>query len=317
MKAIDIKQECQGRWSGILTNLGINAELFNGKHQPCLFCGGTDRARWDRAKEFYYCSQCGSKQPIDMAIEHTGLSFKETTNLIRPNVMNTPLKIVKPVDTQQNEARIKKIHAGLKRITPDSIVALYLAKRGIKVLPDDNCYQHDGVDYYHDGVLLGAFPAMVSIFRTPDREVSTFHITYLSADGTKADVPTPRKILPIIKSLAGASIRLFKVDVDLAITEGIETALAVTQEYGTPCWAAGSAQAMNNIVIPESVKTVWIYADSDESFTGQKAAYDLANRLKVKEGKTVRVVTLIDQRPVEDYGVKYDFNDYAILKANA
>lgn len=313
----DIKQECIGRWAPILTNLGINAQLFNGKHQPCIFCGGTDRARWDRAKEFYYCSQCGSKQPIDMAIEHTGLSFKETASLIRPNIMNTPLKIVKPVDTQQNEVRIKKIHAGLKRITPDSVVALYLAKRGIKVLPNDNCYQHDGVDYYHEGVLLGAYPAMVSIFRTPDGEVATLHVTYLSADGTKADVPTPRKILPIIKSLAGASIRLFKVDIDLAITEGIETALAVNQEYGAPCWAAGSAQAMNNIIIPESVKTVWIYADSDESFTGQKAAYDLANRLKVKEGKTVRVVTLIDQRPIEDCGVKYDFNDYSILIANA
>lgn len=317
MKAIDIKQECAGRWSGVLTNLGIDERIFNGKHQPCIFCGGKDRARWDRAKEFYYCSQCGSKQPIDMAIEHTGLSFKETTNLIRPNVMNTPLKIVKPVDTQQNEARIKKIHAGLKRITPDSIVALYLAKRGIKVLPDDNCYQHDGVDYYHDGVLLGAYPSMVSIFRTHDGEVATLHVTYLSADGTKADVPTPRKILPIIKSLAGASIRLFKVDVVLAIAEGIETALAVTQESGVPCWAAGSAQAMNNIVCPNSVKTVWIYADSDESFTGQKAAYDLANRLKVKEGRTVRVVTLIDQQLVEDYGVKYDFNDYSILIANA
>jgi putative DNA primase/helicase len=313
---VDIKQECQGRWAPILTNLGINAELFSGKHQPCLFCGGKDRARWDRQKEFYYCSQCGSKQPIDMAIEHTGLSFKETTNLIRPNVMNSPLKIVKPVDTQQNEARIKKIHAGLKRITPDSVVALYLAKRGIKVLPDADCYQHDAVEYWQDGE-KSLHPAMVSVFRTPTGEVATYHITYLSADGTKADVQTPRKVLPVIHSLAGASIRLFKAEDVLAITEGVETALCVTEDSGVPCWAAGSAQAMNNIVIPESVKTVWIYADSDESFTGQKAAYDLANRLKVKEGKTVRVVTLIDQRPVEDYGVKYDFNDYAILKANS
>ena len=54
-----------------------------------------------------------------------------------------------------------------------------------------------------------------------------------------------------------------------------------------------------------------------QSFTGQKAAYDLANRLKVKEGRTVRVVTLVDQRPVEDYGVKYDYNDYSILIANS
>jgi putative DNA primase/helicase len=312
----DIKQECIGRWSGILTNLGINAELFSGKHQPCVFCGGKDRARWDRAKEFYYCSQCGSRQPIDMAIEFTGLSFKDTTNLIRPNVMNTPLKIVKPVDTHQNEARIKKIHAGLKRITPDSVVALYLAKRGITVFPEQDCYQIDQLDYW-DGGEKSIHPAMVSVFRTPAGEVSTYHVTYLSNDGTKANVPIPRKILPVIKPLVGAAIRLFKADDTLAIAEGVETALCVTEDSGVPCWAAGSAQAMNNVVIPESVKVVWIYADSDESFTGQKAAYDLANRLKVKEGKTVRVVTLINQDSVEDYGVKYDYNDLAILKANA
>jgi putative DNA primase/helicase len=264
---VDIKQECIGRWAPILTNLGINAQLFNGKHQPCIFCGGKDRARWDRAKEFYYCSQCGQKQPIDMAIEHTGLSFKETTNLIRPNVMNSPLKIVKPVDTQQNEARIKKIHAGLKRITPESATFLYLAKRGISVLPDKDCYHSEGVEYWQDGIAT-AYPAMVSVFRTPEGEVSTFHITYLTNEGEKAPVPTPKKILPIMRPMAGGCIRLFEAEEVLAITEGIETALSARQDQNIHCWAAGSAQAMVNIVIPETVKTVWIYADSDESFTG-------------------------------------------------
>ena len=314
MKAIDIKQECQGRWSGVLTNLGIDERIFNGKHQPCIFCGGHDRARWDRAREFYICGQCGSKQPIDMAIEHTGLSFKETTNLIRPNVMNTPLKIVKPADTAQAEQRLRKIHAGLKQITPNSAAFLYLAKRGITLLPEQDCYAHEAVEYWEEGV-KSFHPAMISVFRTPEGEVSTYHITYLSADGTKADVTTPRKILPVIKPLVGAAVRLFKAADILGITEGVETALSVNQDQAIPCWAAGSAQAMNNIIIPESVKTVWIYADSDESFTGQKAAYDLANRLKVKEGKTVRVVTLIDHKSVEDYGVKYDFNDLIIANA--
>ena len=312
----DIKTECVGRWAPILTNLGINAQIFNGKHQPCVFCQGTDRARWDKAKEFYFCSQCGSKQPIDMAIEFTGMSFKEAAQLIRPNIMNAALKIVKPVDTQQAEDRIKRIHAGLKRITPDSIVALYLAKRGITVLPEQDCYQHDGVEYWEDGI-KSLHPAMVSVFRTAAGEVSTYHLTYLSANGTKAEVTTPRKILPAIRPLVGAAVRLFKVDDMLAIAEGIETALSVMQTIGIECWATGSANNMKAVAIPESVKTVWVYADSDESFTGQAAAYELANRLKVREGKTVRVVTLVDQKTVEDYGVAYDLNDYTILKANS
>ena len=315
MKA-DLKTECVGRWSSILTNLGINAQIFNGKHQPCIFCQGTDRARWDKAKEFYFCSQCGSKQPIDMAIEFTGMSFKDTAQLIRPNIMNAALKVVKPADTQQAEDRIKRIHAGLKRITPESIVALYLAKRGITVLPEQDCYQHDGVEYWQDGV-KSLHPAMVSVFRTPMGDVSTYHLTYLSTDGTKAEVTTPRKILPVIKPLVGAAIRLFSVDDILAIAEGVETALSVTADTGLQCWATGSANNMKAVVIPESVKTVWIYLDSDDSFTGQAAAYELANRLKVREGKTVRVVNIIDQKLIEDYGASYDFNDYLILKTNS
>ena len=313
---VDIKTECVGRWAPILTNLGIKAQIFNGKHQPCLFCQGTDRARWDKAKEFYFCSQCGSRQPIDMAIEFTGLSFKDTAQLIRPNIMNAQLKVVKPVDTQQAEDRIKRIHAGLKRITPDSIVALYLAKRGITALPEQDCYQHDGVEYWEEGV-KSLHPAMVSVFRTAAGDVSTYHITYLSADGNKAAVTTPRKILPVIRPLVGAAIRLFKVDDIMAIAEGIETALSVTADTGLQCWATGSANNMKAVVIPESVKTVWIYTDSDDSFTGQAAAYELANRLMVREGKTVRVVNIIDQKLIEDYGVSYDFNDYLILKKNA
>jgi hypothetical protein len=35
----------------------------------------------------------------------------------------------------------------------------------------------------------------------------------------------------------------------------------------------------------------------------------------VKEGKTVRVVTLVNQETVEDYGLKCDYNDYVIMKA--
>ena len=315
MKA-DIKTECVGRWAPILTNIGINAQLFNGKHQPCPFCQGKDRARWDREKEFFICGQCGSRQPIDMAIEFTGMPFKETIQLIRPNIMNAQLKVVKPVDTQQAEDRIKRIHAGLKRITPDSIVALYLAKRGITVLPEQDCYQHDAVEYWEDGV-KSLHPAMVSVFRTAAGDVSTYHLTYLSADGNKAEVTTPRKILPVIKPLVGAAVRLFKVDDMLAIAEGIETALSVTADTGLQCWATGSANNMRAVVIPESVQTVWIYTDSDDSFTGQAAAYDLANRLKVREGKTVRVVNIIDQKLVEDYGTSYDFNDYLILKTNS
>jgi putative DNA primase/helicase len=62
----------------------------------------------------------------------------------------------------------------------------------------------------------------------------------------------------------------------------------VHQLEGLPMWAAGNAVLMEALQVPESVNEVWIYADNDASFTGQKAAYTLANRLK-REGKKVFV----------------------------
>ena len=61
-----IKQAARGRWPEILRTLGgISADLLDGKHHPCPKCGGTDRFRFDSAKEFCFCNQCFSKDNGD------------------------------------------------------------------------------------------------------------------------------------------------------------------------------------------------------------------------------------------------------------
>ena len=311
-----IKQECHGRWSGILTSLGMDEKVFNGRHQPCVFCGGRDRARWDRSKELYFCGQCGSRSPISLAIEFTGMSFKETMRAIRPNIMSSELKISSQIDTQAAEEKIKRVHAGLKRITPDSVVALYLAKRGITVLPDQDCYQHDNLAYYEDGVLLGSYPAMVSVIRTSDGNVATYHRTYLTHGGERADVPQHRKLMTPMNPISGGAIRLFKCQSSvIGIAEGIETAISVSALDGMECWAAGSSSQLEKVVFPPHIKTVWIYEDSEPSFVGRRAASELACRL-VRGGIEVKIVTPTPAGSITSHALKYDFNDYLILKSN-
>jgi hypothetical protein len=48
----------------------------------------------------------------------------------------------------------------------------------------------------------------------------------------------------------------------LAVTEGIETALAVMGAFNVPVWAAGNAYLLENFVPPKGVDVV-IYADKD------------------------------------------------------
>ena len=49
----------------------------------------------------------------------------------------------------------------------------------------------------------------------------------------------------------------------LCVAEGIETALSVQVATGYPCWAAVSAQGLQDVLIPEGVKTVLIFADKE------------------------------------------------------
>jgi len=96
---------------------------------------------------------------------------------------------------------------------------------------------------------------------------------------------------------------LFEPTEELAITEGIETALAVHIATGRAVWAAYSASNLEKISVPGSVKRVYIYADNDASFTGQAAAYALAKRLTAKrEGQgDLQVTVFVPQRSGEDW----------------
>ena len=93
----------------------------------------------------------------------------------------------------------------------------------------------------------------------------------------------------------------------MIVAEGVETALSVRayiyRKHGllVPCWAGMSANALENMAIPESVKTIMIAADHDESYTGQRVSFTLANRLVVHDKRKVKVIMPQDMNS--------DFND--------
>jgi putative DNA primase/helicase len=71
----------------------------------------------------------------------------------------------------------------------------------------------------------------------------------------------------------------------LAVTEGIETALAVIEATGLPTWATGNAHLLETFVPPPGVRQVLVFADKDRpsrqhpSGHGQEAARGLVTRL--------------------------------------
>jgi putative DNA primase/helicase len=183
-------------------------------------------------------------------------------------------------------AEQKKLKAYHNRIWGEAtehtghIAAEYLERRGLKINELPDCLRgHAGLDC--DGKI---YTAMLALITGKDGKPVAIHRTFILPDGK-----TIKKITPPIGTITGGAVRLYEAEKFLAIAEGIETALAVTEQYEVPCWAAISAHGMATISIPTNVTTVHIFADNDSSYTGLAAAFKLANRLVVQEKKDVKV----------------------------
>jgi len=242
-----------------------------------------------------------------------GMNFKECCaeirNILGVTKINNINKNDEAKDIAKNKARLNRVREGLIPISRGTAAHRYLRKRGISVNPAMNCKAHNGIPYYDNRELVGVFPAMVSTIMDSKGVPSTLHITYLTPDGDKLECSSPKKILPTAKKWIGGAIRLFDpVDV-LAVCEGVETSLAAYQEDEIPVWATVNATAMESLVVPDSVKLVIIYADSDSSFAGQKSAYVLASKLRIKK-IMVKVILLTNDGCVVDKGLDIDFLDY-------
>jgi putative DNA primase/helicase len=280
------KELARGKWFAILAHFGIDTKYLRDKHGPCPCCGGVDRFRWDNkdGSGSHYCSGCGAgRSGFDLIEKYTGKPFKEVAKEIDQFLGANPIEKVIPIDDNTKTiARIKRIGSELQRLTIGDAVYKYLHSRGIDDVPTEFLRIHPSLSYWHLTQKLGDFPAMVAAFTRPDGVRESLHLTYLTNDGRKADVPKPKKAAGKIQGLSGTAIRLSPVTEHIALTEGIETALSVKKLYGFNCWATYSDTGMAEFIPPEGVKAVSIYLDVDESFAGQAAAYTLAKRLKNK-----------------------------------
>ena len=119
---------------------------------------------------------------------------------------------------------------------------------------------------------------MVALVSGQDGKGVTLHRTYLN--GTKkADLESPKKLMPHGGNMKGAAIRLFKPTDVLGVAEGIETACAATQMFDIPTWACVSSTILESFEPPDNVRKVVIFADNDNNYVGQSAAYRLAKKL--------------------------------------
>ncbi len=281
-----LRERAAGRWYEILSRL-VGEDFLTGRHGICPACGGRDRFRWadDQGSGNYFCSGCGHGDGADLVMKVNGLDFAAAAKEIEKVIPET---VFKPVKQKKDPLpKLKRLSSEAKKLTNNDPVSLYLKARGLISPPEIRF--HPGYSYYDGGISAGIFPVMMAIIQDVNGVNLTYHITYIT-DGQKADVKSPKKILPPISTITGAGIRLFGTGDEICIAEGIETAIAAHMDSGLPCIAAISANGMESLKLSGDIKKVTIYADNDRSYTGHKAAYSLANRLTVICKKKVDVI---------------------------
>lgn len=273
---VDLKELARGRWPTILHAMGVDAKFLSKKNGPCPICGGKDRYRFTdfQGEGRYYCTQCGPGDGFDLYKKVTGRKFPELKDFIMQNAGK-----VKPViETVNMDECLLAAADRWKRgrlPTPDGLVWRYIENR------------------------IGMWPHLVSEVRQlegnliarisgTDGKGVNIQTIELKPEGGKivrGDKKVMKGTLP-----KGCAIRLQPPQNGvLGIAEGIETALSASSLFGVPTWSVISTTGMMNWIPPEDVHTVVVYADNDENFAGQAAAYGIANKLATVHKKKVEV----------------------------
>ena len=286
-----VLSEAQGKWESILSSM-VDTALLDHKHHPCPFCGGKDRFRFidNEGDGYWLCNQCepDGSDGIGFVMRLNNIGFPEALAAVAP-LAGGARYCVKPKRSEKQVGnKIMKLWNGDR---DNSVIDEYLLTRNISLV--DIGYSHAlrgalSVPFYKDGDRMGEFPAMLGLVTNRDGGVAAVHRTYIAH--SKNGIRKMRKLTEANPTVNGCSIKLYDPQEGgvLGVGEGIETMLAVRQMWWNakkellPVWSAVSANGLGIMHIPENIGHVIVFGDNDKNYTGQKAAYVLANRLAAR-----------------------------------
>ena len=304
LDAAEIHRRLAGGWPSVLERLGIAPEYLRDRHGPCPACGGTDRYRFDdkHQRGDFFCNACGAGDGFKLLQLVHRWSFSEARRAVVdamggrkvPNLPARERAHVAQPEIAQPTARVKSLLRTCT--TPDAVSDAidYLLSRRLWPLPAGCILRaHVGVDYYHAALgnshqPIGRFAALLAPVVYFRGERVPAHVTYL-ADGQKAQVESPRKILSPMIGRMGCAVRLLPLAGGvLGIAEGIETALAASALHdGVAVWAALNTRLLAKFEPPPEVWRLLIFADRDVA--GLEAAWHLRDRLGDRLAVELRV----------------------------
>lgn len=185
----------------------------------------------------------------------------------------------------RKQAAARRLFCGSTVTTAFDPAGCYLTRRGLPHLIGRMALRYRGDCQHPQGSRL---PALIAEVVDATGQSVACHRTYLTLDGTKANVdPVKASLGPVW----GGAVRLDPAAPELVIGEGIETAASAGLLLGLPAWAAISAGNMAcGLLLPPEVQAVVIAADNDANGIGKEAAGAASTRWRA-EGRRVRIAT--------------------------
>ena len=216
--------------------------------------------------------------PIDMIYHGTGMSdgrlFDEAARLAHME-RDLPARPSAPA-RPDHSLEIRRILEGCAPVS-GSMADTYLQSRGLRDPGSPDLLAHPDLTDYET---RRGWPGMVAVPRLANgAPVGGIHRTFLLDDGSGKALAGKK----MLGTIAEAAVRLFPLPEDghLGVAEGIETALAARAIFGTPVWAALSADGMARFRWPEGTCRVTIFADAGDA--GRQAAATLSDRLNMAD----------------------------------
>jgi putative DNA primase/helicase len=236
IEAREVREIAAGRWLDLLGALapGLESALDRvGRHVPCPVHGGSDGFRLFRNADQTgggVCNTCGTfPDGFALLMWVNRWSFPEALRSVAHALDLAAEPVPEPRAVPSHRRRPERdresVIEAINRVWQQSLdptdrraapLRTYLSRRGLSGsrLDGEVVRFHPALCYWQrndrdEAELFRRFPAMLALVTGADGMLMTVHRTYLTADGRKAPVPEPKKLMGYAdRRLVGGAIRL-------------------------------------------------------------------------------------------------------------
>ena len=171
--------------------------------------------------------------------------------------------------TQGSPEAARRLFAMAKPIR-GTIAETYLRDRGLTELYNCTALRFHPRCWYRGNEKLpgdtarDAWPALIAAVTDEHGTITGVHRTWLDPSGaTKAPVSTPRRSMGLIN---GHGVRIGRSAEIMAVGEGLETMLSLRVALPTlPMIAAGSANHLDALILPHTLRRLYVAEDADDA----------------------------------------------------